>query len=93
MDKIYVTSEDLISNANLVLGQKEEMQALFGQMQRGIRSMNSYWDSPAGRAAARQFETLTPVFAQYSRLVENYAQYLKQTAAAYQENEAALSGV
>lgn len=93
MNRIYVSSEDLTSHASQVMSMKVEMSTLFEQMKSTIRSMSSFWSSPAAQACLAQFEALSPVFPQYTALVENYCTYLQQTAAAYQENEAALSAV
>lgn len=91
MEGILISSETLESTASQVLNQKTQMESLFDQIKQEIRTMNSYWQSPASDAALQQFEQLAPVFGKYVEVVNNYIVYLQQTAAAYRENETALS--
>lgn len=91
MEGIVITSETLESTATQVLNQKAQMESLFEQIKQEIRSMNSYWQSPASDAALQQFEQLAPTFGKYIEFVNNYIVYLQQTATAYRENETALS--
>lgn len=90
MEGIYITSENLENTAAQVQTMKVQMEGIFDQMRQTIRAMNAFWDSPAARACADQFEQLAPVFPQYIALVDSYSSFLKASAAAYQENEAAL---
>lgn len=90
MEGVIISSDMLDSTAAQVLAQKSQMESLFNQISTAIRAMSSFWDSPASKAAIAQFETLAPVFPKYIQLVDNYCTYLKQTAQAYRENEAAL---
>lgn len=90
MEGIVITSEMLDSTATQVLNQKTQMETIFEQIKQEIRSMSSYWQSPASEAAMLQFEQLAPVFGKYVEVVNNYIVYLQQTATAYRENETAL---
>lgn len=90
MNGVLISSDVLDSTAVQVEALRSEMENLFARISQQIRSMNAFWQSPASNAALAQFETLAPIFPQYSTLVENYCTYLRQTAQAYRENEAAL---
>lgn len=90
MEGIVITSETLDSTATQVMNLKVQMENLFEQIKQEIRSMNSYWQSPASDSALQQFEQLAPVFGKYVEVVNNYIVYLQQTASAYRENETAL---
>ncbi len=90
MEGIFITSENLESTAAQVTSLKVQMEGVFDQMRQTIRAMSAFWDSPASRACVSQFEQLSPVFPQYLALVDSYTGFLKASAAAYQDNEAAL---
>lgn len=92
MDGVLISSDMLDSTAAQVGAQKSEMEGLFHQISQQIRSMSAFWQSPASNAALEKFETFAPVFTQYAALVENYCTFLRQTAQAYRDNEAALGG-
>lgn len=83
MAGVIITADDLDASASNVASLKTQMENTFEQTRSMIRSMNAYWESPAARAAAAQFEQLTPIFPKYIALVNNYITYLKQTAQAY----------
>lgn len=87
MAGVIITADDLDASASNVASLKTQMENTFEQTRSMIRSMNAYWESPAARAAAAQFEQLTPIFPKYIALVNNYITYLKQTAQAYHVEE------
>lgn len=93
MEGIIISSDMLDSTASQVEALKAQMEGLFSAICQEIRAMNAYWNSPASQAAVAQFEILSPVFPRYAQLVENYCAYLRQTAEAFRQNEAALGAI
>lgn len=87
MEGVKITADDLDRSAASVQTLKTQMENTFNQTRSLIRSMNAYWDSPAARAAAQEFEKLTPIFPKYIQCITNYTTFLKQTAAAYRIEE------
>lgn len=87
MEGVLISSDMLDSTSSQVTALKVQMETLFEQIKQEIRSMSSFWDSPAATAALNQFEMLAPVFPKYIQLVENYCTYLTQTATAYRIEE------
>ena len=87
MNGVIISAEELESCASQVLSLKNSMEQTFDQTRSLIRGMSAYWQSPASNDAARQFETLSPVFPKYIELVNSYCTFLKQTAVDYRIEE------
>lgn len=93
MSSLLVTSEDLNSFAMQIKASQSEIQSVFDQMKARMNYAAGIWQSPASSSLQEQFAGLSPVFASYIQVLENYVQYLSATAAAYAENEELLKGM
>ncbi|MCF0260937.1 MAG: WXG100 family type VII secretion target [Erysipelotrichaceae bacterium] len=91
MNHLYVSSEELVSQAAGLTSMSLQLQELFNSVGQDINQLSGSWNSPAQKSLQTRFESLVPVFRQYCAKLDSYANYLQSTASAYSENEQMLS--
>ena len=87
MSSVNISSADIQSYANQLKQLEQEMTSVFDNIQMKMNSVQAIWHSPASTALMNEFQNMHAVFNSYSATIDNYAQYLTNTAETYQENE------
>ncbi|MCI9040311.1 WXG100 family type VII secretion target [Dubosiella newyorkensis] len=87
MSQLKISAADLQQYAAQLKNMEQEMNAIFLSIEAKMHDVQSFWTSPASSRLMEEFSRLHPVFDTYVQTIENHANYLSQTALAYEENE------
>lgn len=90
MDTILITLEQLHQASSAIRSDNKSLNANLKEIHTIMQQLEAYWSSPSASALRSRFQTMLPVFDTYQNIVESYAQFLDQTAEAYQQMEQQL---
>lgn len=90
MEGVRITSQKVCDHAVQLQRYNEELRTLLDAVTNRMRQLHASWDSPAGTALQNRFLELLPVFERYEQIVEQYVNYLRQTAQSYQDTDSML---
>ncbi|EOS61111.1 hypothetical protein C815_00676 [Firmicutes bacterium M10-2] len=90
MSRLNISAADVLSQSTQLKSMGSDVNAIFQQIKSKMVHVQSIWSSPAASKLMDEFQTLNPVFESYLQMIENHANYLSQTALAYEENEAMM---
>lgn len=90
MSRLNISAADLMQLSTQLKSMQSEVHGVFSQIQSKMNEVQSIWTSPAASRLMDEFQTLHPMFESYLQTIENHANYLSQTAVAYEENEALM---
>lgn len=91
MNGLMISSDEVLSYSQEMKALENEVQSIFLDVNQKMDQLQSIWDSPASQSLQSQFQSLKPVFQSYVQALDDYANFLNQTAISYQENEQILS--
>lgn len=91
MNGFMISSDEVLSYSQEMKVLENEVQSIFLDVNQKMDQLQSIWDSPASQSLQSQFQSLKPVFQSYVQALDDYANFLNQTAISYQENEQILS--
>ncbi len=90
MDTILITLEELHQTSTAIRNDNKNLNACLKEIHTIMQQLETYWSSPSSTALRNRFQTMLPIFDNYHNIVESYAQFLDQTAQAYQQMEQQL---
>ncbi len=90
MSQLNISAADLSQHASQLKNMEAEVNSIFSQIHSKMNHVQSIWSSPAASRLMSEFQELYPVFESYVQTIENHANYMSQTAIAYEENEALM---
>lgn len=73
--------------ANTVNNRNTKLLEDLHEIQRMIKSLEGEWESNSAVAIRRKIQGMEPRFIQYHDVVDNYAKFLRNTAAEYEATE------
>ena len=88
---IQITLEQLQQTAQGIRMQNKQLSGCLKEISAVMMQLSSYWQSPSSETLKNRFQAMLPVFDNYEVIVESYAKFLDQTAAAYQQMEQQLN--
>ena len=87
MSAQYINYGNLGSWANTVGNRNNKLLDDLHEIQRLIKSLEGEWESNAAVAIRQKIQGMEPRFIQYHDVVDNYAKFLRNTAAEYEATE------
>ena len=91
MALIQVTPDLLNSQAQQLRTIKTNHDQTMQQMRSLIMNLNQIWKGAAQDAYVAKYESMQPVFENFSQMIEEYAALMNTAANAMQETDASLS--
>lgn len=88
MSEIYVNHGSFDSWAGSIDNRNNKLLEELHEIQRLIKSLEGEWESDSAAAIRRKITGMEPRFEQYHDVVDNYARFLRNTAAEYKAMEA-----
>lgn len=91
MATIQVTPDLLNSQAQQLRGIKANHDQAMNEMRNLITNLNQIWKGAAQDAYLAKYESMRPVFDNFSQMIEEYAALMNTAANAMQETDQTLS--
>lgn len=88
MSSMYINYGNFDSWANTIVGRNKNLLDELHKIQRLINSLEGEWESDSAIAIRQKITGMEPRFQQYYDIVDNYAKFLRNTAAEYRATEA-----
>lgn len=90
-EQIRMTPEIMRTRASEYLVQAENLQAIIGNMDRLLTTLQGEWEGHASEAYAQRFAQLRPGFIQTRELIDEIAAALKSTADIVEETDNSIA--
>lgn len=91
MDGIDITLSEVVASAQEIRRANGDLNGVVKELQTQMRQLRGAWKSDAGNVISERFEALNRSFADYDRVVEDYAKFLDRTATNYEITEGHLN--
>lgn len=88
---IHISSGELRTASTSLRSQISQLQTQLDNARAQMHAMEGEWSSPASRAFVQEYDSMIPLTKNYLEAASNFAFYLEQTAAAYEQTEQALA--
>lgn len=89
-NRILVSSQVLTDTATSFRNNVAKMRELLNEASNSINTTSSYWSGQAAEGLRGKYERLKAVFEPFCENIENFAKFLDQSAANYEETESAV---
>lgn len=88
MSSMYINYGSFDSWANTVVSRNTKLLEELHKIQQLINSLEGEWESDSAAVIRQKITGMEPRFQQYYDIVDNYAKFLRNTAAEYRATEA-----
>lgn len=89
-DSIQISTEELTNTATNIRNINATMDEKLKAINKQMNDLESTWKSDAGTEIRSAMNKLQPKFTQYKDIVDSYAKFLDDTAAAYENTESVI---
>lgn len=88
MPNMYINYGSFDSWANTIVSRNTKLLDELHKIQQLINSLEGEWESDSAATIRQKITGMEPRFQQYHDIVDNYAKFLRNTAAEYRATEA-----
>jgi WXG100 family type VII secretion target len=87
MEGLKITLGEVSKTAGQLRTFNQQLTNKLHEIKKYMNELAQYWDSDASSTIRQNFNALEPRFEEYRQVVENYAKFLDNTVAYYNEAE------
>lgn len=90
MSQIHVSVQQIRDTAGVLKQINHDLTQCLSEMLQEMNSLEVNWESETSNTIREKFNALSPHFQQYAQVMDNYIDYLYQTADQYEATENSL---
>ncbi len=90
-DSIQIDLDEVREKATVIKSCNDDLTDRLEEITRSMEGLVDSWESEAATTIFEKFKGLKPVFEDYEKVVEAYAQFLMDTAETYDQTDSAIS--
>lgn len=91
MEQLQISLAEVTQTANKIRTINQQLNENLQMMNRQMRELESWWQSPASSTIRTKFNSMLPTFENYRLIIEAYAKFLDHTVTTYETLETTIN--